>query len=55
LRCGDGAEEEVVVVCIQEANPGAVSVARGSYSMPGVPTLTITATEIASGAWELYR
>ena len=53
LRRGDGGEEEVV--CIQEANRGAVTVARGYYSMPGVLTLTITATEIASGEWELYR
>jgi hypothetical protein len=53
LRHRDSGEEEVV--CIQEANAGVVTVARGYYSMPGVPTLTITAAQIASGAWELRR
>jgi len=47
-----GAEE---VVCIQEATPGSVTVALGYYSLPGVPTLTITAEQIASGEWELRR
>ena len=51
LRHGDSGEEEVV--CIQEANASAVTVARGYYSMPGVPTLTITAAQIASGEWEM--
>ena len=53
LRHGETGEEEVV--CIQEANASAVTVARGYYSMPGVPTLTITAGQIASGEWELHR
>ncbi len=52
LRHGDSGDEEVV--CIQEANASAVTVARGYYSMPGVPTLTITAAQIASGEWEMY-
>jgi hypothetical protein len=43
------------VVCIQEVNAVQVTVARGYYSLPGVPTLTITAEELASGAWELRR
>ena len=47
-----GAEE---VVCIQEANPTTVTVARGYYSMPGVPTLTITAQQLASGEWVMRR
>jgi hypothetical protein len=43
------------VVCIQEARPGAVTVALGYYSLPGVPTLTITAEELAAGDCELLR
>jgi hypothetical protein len=53
LRRGESGEEEVV--CIQEANAGSVTVARGYYSLPGVPTLTVTAAQIASGEWEMYR
>jgi hypothetical protein len=53
LRNGESGEEEVV--CIQEANATAVTVARGYYSLPGVPTLTITARQIASGEWEMHR
>jgi hypothetical protein len=52
LRGRDGDEE---VVCIQEVDDRAVTVALGYYSMPGVPTLTITMDQIASGEWELYR
>jgi len=52
LRHRDGDEE---VVVIQEANAAAVTVARGYYSMPDVPTLTITAAQIASGEWEMRR
>jgi hypothetical protein len=52
LRHGDSGEEEVV--CIQEANPAAVTLARGYYSLPGVPTLTITTAQIASGEWAMY-
>jgi hypothetical protein len=47
-----GAEE---VVCIQEASAARVTVARGWYAMPGVPTLTITARQIAEGEWEVRR
>jgi hypothetical protein len=53
LRNGETGDDEVA--CIVEANAGAVTVARGYYSMPGVPTLTITADEIARGTWELLR
>jgi hypothetical protein len=53
LRDGDSGDEEVV--CIQEAHAGAVTVARGYYSLPGVPTLTITADQIATGRWQLRR
>jgi hypothetical protein len=52
LRHGGSGEAEVV--CIQEASAVAVTVARGYYSLPGVPTLTITAAQIASGEWEMY-
>jgi hypothetical protein len=52
LRHRGSGEEEVV--CIQEASAAAVTVALGCYSLPGVPTLTITADQIASGEWELY-
>jgi hypothetical protein len=53
LRHGDGGEAEIV--CIQEANPASVTVALGYYSLPGVPTVTITAEQLESGEWELYR
>jgi hypothetical protein len=53
LRNGATGDEEVV--CIQEVDDGAVTVALGYYSLPGVPTLTITRDELASGAWELSR
>lgn len=52
LRHGESGDEEIV--CIQEVNGGAVKVARDYYSLPGVPTLTITKDQIASGEWELY-
>jgi hypothetical protein len=52
LRHAESGDEEVV--CIQEVNGGVVTVARGYYSLPGVPTLTITKDQIASGEWELY-
>ena len=52
LRRGDSGEEEVV--CIQEANAAAVTVALGYYSLPGVPTQTITAAQLRSGEWEMH-
>jgi hypothetical protein len=53
LRRGDSNSDEVV--CIQEANAQTVTVAFGYYSMPGVPTLTIRASEIAAGVWSMHR
>ena len=53
LRHGATGEEEVV--CIQEANPRSVRLARGYYSLPGVPTLTITTAQLAAGEWSLAR
>jgi hypothetical protein len=51
----DGATGDEEVVCIQEVNGEGVTVARGYYSLPGVPTLTITTDELAAGAWALHR
>jgi hypothetical protein len=53
LRHSDSGEEEIV--CIQEANAAWVTVALGYYSLPGIPTMTITAEQLESGEWELYR
>jgi hypothetical protein len=53
LRNGETGDEEVV--CIQEANTTSVTLARGYYSMPGVPTLTITAAQMSAGEWALHR
>jgi hypothetical protein len=53
LRHGGSGDEEVV--CIVEADPDAVTVALGYYSLPGVPTLTIAAAQLAAGEWELRR
>jgi hypothetical protein len=53
LRNVETGDEEVV--CIQEANAASVTVALGYYSLPGVPTATINAHEIASGRWQLKR
>jgi hypothetical protein len=30
-----------------------VTLARDYYSMPGVPTITITAAQLESGEWEM--
>ena len=46
-----GSSEEVV--CIQEVRPGRVTVALAPYSMPGVPTRTLTSDELAAGDVEL--
>jgi UDP-N-acetylmuramyl tripeptide synthase len=43
------------VVCIQEANTHGVTLALGYYSLPGVPTLSITTEQLAQGVWELRR
>jgi hypothetical protein len=50
-RAGDAGD----VVCIQEANELTVTLALGYYSMPGVPTLTVTRSELDAGAWTLHR
>ncbi len=53
LKQHDDSTDEVV--CIQEANAHEVTLALGYYSMPGVPTMTITSSEIAAGDWTLHR
>lgn len=53
LRPGGGGEAEVV--CIQEANPSGVTVGLGYYSLPGMPSITITVAQLATGEWELTR
>ena len=42
--------EEWQVVCIQEASPTSVRLALDYYSMPGVPTLTLTRDDLSGGA-----
>jgi hypothetical protein len=43
------------IVCIQEANAHSVTVVLDFYPIPGVPTLTITSSELADGSWTLHR
>ena len=40
--------------CASRRPAGSV-MALGYYSMPGVPTLTLTADELAGGTWALVR
>ena len=51
LRNGETRDEQIV--CIQEATTEAVTVALDFYSLPGVPTLTITSAQISAGEWQL--
>lgn len=51
----DGATGEEEIVCIQEVDDRTVTVALGYYSLPGVPTRTLTMDQLASGEWELRR
>ena len=53
LRNSASGDEQVV--CIQEANAQKVTLALDYYSLPGVPTMTITAEQLATGEWELRR
>ncbi len=45
----DTSSGEEQVVCIQQASPSEVTVALGYYSLPGVPTRTVTRGDLASG------
>ena len=51
----DAATDEEQVVCIQQASPASVTLALGYYSLPGVPTLTISRHDLATGRWQLQR
>jgi hypothetical protein len=51
----EGATGEEQVVCIQEAKPATVTLALDYYSLPGVPTLTLTTEQLTSGDWHLRR
>ena len=51
----DPASDEVQVVCIQHVSPSAVTLALGYYSLPGVPTVTISRRDLASGRFQLHR
>jgi hypothetical protein len=51
----DPASGEEQVVCIQQASPSSVTLALDYYSLPGVPTMTITRGELSSGRWQLRR
>jgi hypothetical protein len=44
---------EEQVVCIQDARPGSVTVALGYYSLPGVPTRTLSRADLDAGQWRL--
>jgi hypothetical protein len=52
LRDASGVEE---IVCIQEANAASVTLLLGYYPDLGVPTLKISASQLASGEWALHR
>ncbi len=43
------------VVCIQTASPGSVTLALDYYSVPGVPSMTLSTAELRSGLWTLAR
>jgi hypothetical protein len=43
------------IVCIQQASQGSVTLALDYYSMPGVPSLTLSADQLRSGLWTLLR
>jgi hypothetical protein len=49
----DSGEDQIV--CIQETNPGSVTLALDFFSLPGVPTLTLTRDDLRSGRWTLRR
>lgn len=51
----DGRSGDEQVVRIQHASPGEVTLALDYESVPGVPTLTVTAEDLAAGRWRLER
>lgn len=48
-------EDHGQIVCIQEASPDGVTLALDYYSMPGVPTLRVSADELRRGVHRLRR
>lgn len=54
-RPGTDSTDDPEVVCIVEADASGVTVARGYYSMPGVPTVRITREQLDAGEWQLLR
>lgn len=51
----DVATGEEQVVCIQEASPSSLTLALGYYSLPGVPSLTLSRDDVTGGRWQLDR
>ena len=51
----DVATGEEQVVCIQEASPSSVTLALDYYSLPGVPSLTVSRGDVTGGRWRLER
>jgi hypothetical protein len=51
----DSESGEEQIVCIQETNPSSVTLALDYYSLPGVPTLTLSRDDLQSGRWTLRR
>ena len=48
-------EAQAEIVCIQEADPTGVTLALGYYSLPGVPTMRVTRSQLDAGEWVLER
>ena len=46
----EGPDSEWQVVCIQEASPDSVTLALDYYSMPGVPTITLSRHQLTTSA-----
>jgi hypothetical protein len=51
----DSATGEEQIVCIQQASPAEITLALDFFSVPGVPTMTLRAGDLASGRWHLTR
>jgi hypothetical protein len=49
----DGASGDSQVACIQQASPAEITLALDYFSLPGVPTITVTADDLTSGRWIL--
>lgn len=52
-RAGDG--DEWQIVCIQEATTQSVRIALDYYSMPGVPTVTLTRAQVTEDGALILR